>query len=151
MIRCAHCKDRHETVAEVRSCSLIAVAKPMLIGAKLDLLTAPTELRVLTRVKVTEPGMYRAADQVYLVQWNKAGTQLYARRLVETLQDTKLHKLSFEYDRGAIFRIDSRDRMTLAEVEALGKTSGHCYVCTRKLTVQKSITAGIGPVCAKKV
>lgn len=101
---------------------------------------------------VTEPGMYKNADgTVYLVKYNSSKTRLYACRLVPTYQGTKLHRLDFAYDKGAIYGLTAADRMTVAEVAALGKLTGRCWVCRHELKVAKSIAAGIGPVCAKKV
>lgn len=135
MIRCAHCKDRHETVAEVRSCS-----------------QGKSSVAVLERTPVTEPGMYRLnSDDVYQVVWNQSETRLYAKLYVPTYVAGKLHRFDFVYDKGSIFKLDARDHMTVAEVAQLGKQSGWCWVCHRKLTIQRSIEAGIGPVCAKKV
>lgn len=134
MINCGHCKGRHETVAEVRSCS-----------------QGKSAVAVLERTPVTEPGMYRHNDDVFQVVWNGAGTHLYAKLYVPTYVDGKLHKFEFIYDRGSIFKLDAKDRMTVADVAQLGQQSGWCWVCHRKLKIQKSIAAGIGPVCAKKV
>ncbi len=134
MIRCAHCKDRHETVAEVRTCA-----------------QAKTTVAVLTRTPVTEPGMYRRNGDVFQVVWNQSNTRLYAKLYVPTYVSGKLHKFEFTYDKGAIFTLDAVDRMTIEEVAQLGKSTGFCWVCHRKLTVQKSIEAGIGPVCVKRV
>ena len=136
-MKCGHCKEKHETVAQVRDCSVIAstvvIMKPVVFEP------------------VTEPGMYRTEGQVYLVVKSENG-HLYAKRLVaQQLEDGTMHKLTFEYDKGSIFKIATTDRMSVEDVAQLGKTSGHCWVCARKLTVQKSIQAGIGPVCAKKV
>ena len=128
-IKCAHCKDRHGSVADVRACA----TKP-----------------VITFVPATEPGVYRTGGDVFLVVRSEKGN-LYAKKLVTTMHGDKVHKLTFEYDKGSIFKIQATDRMTLEDVAKLGQTTGHCWVCARKLTVQKSIAAGIGPVCAKKV
>ena len=106
------------------------------------------------KVTVTEPGMYRiaATGVVYLVERSRKHTdRLYAKKLLPTYIGKKLHKLQFEYMPGAIYRLEPSDRMTPAEVAELGKLTGHCWVCSKKLTVKKSIDAGIGPVCAKKV
>lgn len=134
MIKCAHCKDRHETVAEVRSCS-----------------QPKSSVAVIERTPVTEPGMYRRSGDVFQVVWNQANTFLYAKRYVPTYVAGKLHKFEFTYDKGSIFTLDAEDRMTVDEVAQLGKNTRWCWVCHRKLTVQKSIERGIGPVCAKKV
>lgn len=134
MIRCAHCKNRHETVAEVKSCA-----------------QGTSAVAVMERTPVTEPGMYQLNGDVFQVVWNQAKTHLYAKLYVPTYVAGKLHKFEFVYDKGSIFKLDAKDRMTVDEVAQLGKQSGWCWVCHRKLTVQKSIDAGIGPVCAKKV
>jgi hypothetical protein len=131
---CAHCKNRDTTVDHVRIC------------AKLK-----STVAVIERTPVTEPGMYRRGDDVFRVVWNQAQTHLYAKLYIPTYVAGKLHKFEFTYDRGSIFTLDAADRMTVEEVAQLGRQTGFCWVCHRKLTVQKSILAGIGPVCAKKV
>ena len=136
MIRCAHCKDRHETVAEVRLCSQFKVAS----------------VAVMERTPVTEPGMYRLNGDVFQVVWNQDETRLYAKLYVPTYTPSgQLHKFDFVYDKGSIFKLDAKDRMTVEDVAQLGKQYGWCWVCHRKLKIQKSIEAGIGPVCAKRV
>jgi hypothetical protein len=133
-IKCAHCQGRHGSVAEVRACSL----KPIVSV-------------VTQRVPVTDAGMYMTyAGDVFLVQPSAQGN-LYAKKLVATMHGDKVHKLEFAYEKGAIFTLDARMRMTVADVANLGKLTEHCWVCGKRLTVKKSIDAGIGPVCAKKV
>lgn len=176
MIKCAHCKGRHKKVAEVKACAFGAVkiapaaTSIELIEKQMHEMVRVAELRedaqvaefkanrdaaLLTATKpkiaVTEPGMYRRGGDVFQVIWNKAGTHLYAKLYVPTYVAGKLHKFEFTYDKGAIFSLDAGDRMTVEEVGQLGRDTGWCWVCHRKLTVQKSIEAGIGPVCAKKV
>ena len=201
MIKCAHCKNRHETVAEVRICSKVQIAQKVApitvdieqieremhamvaraerledeqvaqfkmrrdealgifngsgsvaVAAPVVAIPQPRRSAEKITVAVFEPGMYRTDGVVYLVQCSKKNTdRLYAKRLVPTYHGTELHKLHLEYDKGAIWNIKAADRMTVEEVESLGKLTGHCWVCGRELKVQKSINAGIGPVCAKKV
>lgn len=132
-MKCGHCKGSHGTVAEVRNCSQFSLNPPK---PKIT--------------PVTEPGMYRIPVGVYQVTLSK-NNRLYARKLVTVMQGGEVHKLEFEYEKGAIFKLAAEDRMTVEQVGELGKITGHCWVCQRKLTVQKSIAAGIGPVCARKV
>jgi len=131
---CGHCKDRNATVDHVRSC-----AQPK------------SAVAVIERTPVTEPGMYQRGDDVFQVVWNQMQTHLYAKLYVPTYVAGKLHKFEFTYEKGSIFTLDAADRMTVEQVAQLGRQTGFCWVCHRKLTVQKSIVAGIGPVCAKKV
>ncbi len=135
-IKCAHCKGRHGSVDEVRNCAYRLPPAGQAAQVKFE--------------PVKEPGMYRVDGDVYLVVRSERGN-LYAKKLVTVMQGVQVHKLTFEYDKGSVFKIQSTDRMSVADVAALGKTTGHCWVCARKLTVQKSIAAGIGPVCAKRV
>lgn len=140
-MKCGHCKGKHETVAQVKLCSTVQIAQPIV--------TAPQHK---DKVTITEPGMYRIAGEVFLVERSKRHVgRLYAKRLIPTYVGQKLHKLEFEYQAGAVYRLEPEHRMTVDEVAQLGKLTGRCWVCRHKLTVQKSIEAGIGPVCAKKV
>lgn len=136
-MKCGHCKDKHETVAEVRHCSVIAATVVI--------------AQVLPRTPVSEPGMYQVDGKVFLVVWNKDNTKLYAKKLTPIMKGEEVHKLVFEYDKGSIFTIAAEDRMTVEQLAEMGQTTGHCWVCARKLTVQKSIKAGIGPICATRV
>lgn len=132
-MKCGHCKDKHDTVAQVRACSLGHIPP-----------TAPQFH------PVTEPGMYRRDGEIYQVVKSKKD-RLYAKRLVFTYVGGQVHKIELTYSQGMIFSIHAEDRLTVAEVAEIGKLTKHCMVCRKKLTVKKSIEAGIGPVCAKKV
>jgi Family of unknown function (DUF6011) len=132
-MKCGHCKDKHDTVAQVRACSLGHIQP-----------TAPQFH------PVTEPGMYRRDGEVYQVTKSK-NDKLYAKKVVVTYLNGDVHRLDLEYAKGMIFNIHAEDRMSVEEVAQLGKISSHCYVCRHKLKTQKSIAVGIGPVCAKKV
>jgi len=103
-------------------------------------------------------GMYRTEDgTIYKVQRAVHGSgRLYAKRLVvhegefsfqKGFQGTKV---TFEYDQGTIFKLKLTDKMTLEEAKAFGALYGTCCVCGRTLTDERSIEAGIGPVCAGK-
>lgn len=132
-MKCGHCKAKHDTVAQVRACSL---------GH-----TSPT---VPQFHPVTEPGIYRRDGEIYQVVKSK-NDRLYAKRLVFTYVSGQVHKIELSYSQGMIFSIHAEDRLTVAEVQEIGKLTNHCMVCRKKLKVKKSIDAGIGPVCAKKV
>jgi hypothetical protein len=145
-IRCAHCKGRHETVAAVKLCSQVKIVQPVSAAS-----VTPVITKTIAKQMASKPGMYKCGDDVFLITRTKDGTKIYAKKLVATMKGDKLHKLHFEYEKGAIFQINAEDKMTLEEVSKLGKTTGHCWVCAKVLKVQKSIDAGIGPVCIKKV
>lgn len=56
---------------------------------------------------------------------------------------------SFDYSKGAIYHLKAR--MSLEEAKAWGAEHGICCVCAALLSDPKSIAAGIGPVCGKRV
>jgi hypothetical protein len=127
------------------------------------------------RQMVTEDGMYRnpQTGEIFKVQFNKAqgdGRRLYAKRLVMTVGDREdvgtartvteiplaegndwfVWDTQFKYAEGAMRFIDASWKMTIDEAKAFGALYGTCCVCGRTLTDEKSIAAGIGPVCAEK-
>lgn len=95
------------------------------------------------RPPVTEAGVYMLEDVVYRVKPSQQG-RLYALAFDPETQ-------SFEYAAGAIKRLSSEDLMTVEQAERFGQRFGICAVCARVLTNPKSITRGIGPVCADKL
>jgi hypothetical protein len=72
--------------------------------------------------------------------------RLYAKRLVVSETGG-----TFEYAPGLIVQLDPGMRLSLEEASAFGKLYGWCIVCGRTLTDEKSIAAGIGPVCGGRL
>ena len=93
-------------------------------------------------VKSVEPGYYTLDGQYYVVVKTKDGERTYAKRLVGT---------SWEYEKGAVMSLSSLTPLSVEEASAWGHLHGKCIVCMRPLTDPKSVTNGIGPVCAKKL
>lgn len=109
--------------------------------------------RLLARPRVTgvtlvaelEIGMYRVANgDIYRVQRSRESGRLYAKKL-------DWANNSFIYEAGALRVLTANDRMTLDEAKAWGVETGICCVCSAFLTDPKSVEAGIGPVCARRV
>lgn len=93
------------------------------------------------RVLVGE-GMYNVDGEIFKVQRAVHGSgHLYAKRLVEG---------RFEYAPGALTALTPDDKMSLEQAKEFGKLYGFCCVCSRTLTDEGSIAAGIGPICAGK-
>lgn len=105
------------------------------------------------------PGMYRTQDgEIFKVQKSRESGRMYAKRLIviggERLAEydgETVRGFDFEYDAGAIFRLSASDRMTLEMAQAFGLKFGVCCVCGRFLKDAKSVAAGIGPICGKRV
>jgi hypothetical protein len=105
-----------------------------------------------------EIGIYRVGDEIFRVRPNKGGTRKYAERLVHTVGDAKRLtaagekiKMTYEYARGAIYRIRHENRVTGAEAEELSIVFTQCIAgCGHTLRAADSVERGIGPVCRKK-
>ena len=101
--------------------------------------------------KVTEDGMYRNPEtgEIAKVQVAHHGSgNLYAKRLV--VDPNPYAGASFVYESGLINRLRPEWKMTLDEAKEFGKLYGICCQCAAILTDEKSIAAGIGPICAGK-
>jgi hypothetical protein len=102
-----------------------------------------------------DKGMFRRDGEVYVVVKAKHSDRLYAKRLVE-LRDAQGDRLTdagghvrfeFDYDRGAIYKLDESMRLSQEEGRELAVRYGKCAMCGRKLKVAESVERGYGPVC----
>lgn len=105
--------------------------------------------------EITE-GMYRVSLDngpkmtIYKVQRAVHGSgNLYAKRLMVDDSVTPAD-VWFEYAAGVVRRLRPEHKMSLEDAKRFGALYGTCCVCGRTLTDEKSIEAGIGPVCATK-
>lgn len=96
---------------------------------------------------ITECGIYGNEHGVYRVKQSREG-RFYAMRFIPEA-DKKSDR--FTYERGAIYTLTPKHRLTLAQAVELGAQHGVCVVCGAELSDPTSIERGIGPVCAKKV
>lgn len=105
-----------------------------------------------------EIGIYRVDETIYRVRPNQTGTRKYAERLVHTVGDAKRLtaagekiKMTYEYAKGAIYRIRPENRVTGNEAEELSIVFTQCIAgCGHTLRAADSVERGIGPVCRKK-
>lgn len=109
-----------------------------------------------------EAGIYRdPSDQaIYKVQKAVHGSgNMYAKKLtvVERTHwsfngtQSQVFEAVFEFAPGAIRKIQPSWRLSLEEAKAFGALYGICVQCGRTLTDEKSIEAGIGPICAGRI
>lgn len=59
--------------------------------------------------------------------------------------------VTFEFAKGAVYRLGDARRLDVDEIEALSLQFSRCFLCGRVLTAKESKARGIGPVCRKKV
>jgi hypothetical protein len=85
---------------------------------------------------------------VYKVQRAVHGSgRLYAKALVP---DGVGRDWKFMYVAGGLALLSADTYMTLDQAREFGALYGTCAACGRTLTDEKSIAAGVGPVCAEK-
>lgn len=114
----------------------------------------PRDVAAASAGDALEPGVYERNGTVYVVKFNRAKTNLYAKRMVEvagerlTEVDTRV-KLDFEYAPGTIRHLRPGDRMPLDRAKELIVRYGRCLNCGRTLKAADSVERGIGPVCVK--
>ncbi len=161
MIRCKSTgvEHRHETVTQVRNCYALEAAGG---AAAMDLKT-PEFVTAIQRkeraeaqlaAKVTEVGIYRKVittkdatlTSIYRVRLGKSG-HFYADALQLGAPGTKA---KFIFAPGAIKILTANMRMTKDEAKKYGVQFGICCRCGKVLEKDKSVEAGIGPVCIKK-
>jgi len=130
-IRCGKCKDRHETTAAVRAC-YAGQGK-----------AAPAAPQEPVRRGPAEEGIYSVNGVIYKVKVALHGS---GRRYATAYRDG-----SWELAPSMVNNLRPADRMTLEAAKAYGALYGRCVRCQTALTDEKSIAAGIGPVCATKL
>lgn len=86
-------------------------------------------------------GIYRRSSDgaMFRVQTSEEGRR-YAKLL--------LPAGGWGYERGAIYTLKADERLSLAELEAWGISTGVCAICGRLLSTSESVARGIGPICA---
>lgn len=108
------------------------------------LLAQPKTSRDVAREQAApvEPGMYETEHGVVY--------KVYPARMSDRMFAKELTADGFVYRGLATRFVSAKDRMTLEQAAAYGRTFGHCVVCGRLLTDPESIAAGIGPVCRER-
>lgn len=91
-------------------------------------------------------GFYLYEDSVYRVQKSKSTNGHYAKRLIVSGK-----RGVWSYSPGAMKNLHGAERLTVEQAAFLGHHLGVCVVCGATLTDEKSVAAGLGPICAKKL
>jgi hypothetical protein len=93
------------------------------------------------------PGFYLLDGEVYRVKESQENAgRFYAMRMV-----LEGNKGTWTYSRGVIQNLTPETRITVEQAAELGRRFGCCMICGRTLTDAKSVDAGIGPICEKKL
>lgn len=96
------------------------------------------------------PGYYLHQGSCYVVVVGKENPdRTYAKRL--SMPAPGSTKGSWVYAPGMLQTLATAPKMTLEQAKEFGKLHGVCCICGKTLSDPKSVEAGIGPVCIKKV
>jgi Family of unknown function (DUF6011) len=88
-------------------------------------------------------GVYEThGAEVFVVKTSKTSGKPYAMKWVGT-------RYVYEVGHYRYLLANNPAPLSLAQAAVLGIDSGYCVICGRELSDEKSLAAGIGPVCAK--
>lgn len=138
---------KHGTLSDKQIASAVAMRGKVEARRKPARSTAPTVGQGIY-VMTTDDG-----EVVYRVEPSKSSGNLYAKRLVEGVNDADW---GWAYERGGIFTISEAvangtgRQLSESEASAYGKRTGRCVCCGALLTNDLSIDLGIGPICRKR-
>lgn len=95
-----------------------------------------------------EDGYYEMNGDIIKVQWNRAGTHMYAKRL----RKDDVHA-GFQVESGLVNRMQGATPLTPETAAVYGPLYGRCLnpKCSRLLTDEESIARGFGPECWGKM
>lgn len=167
-MKCGHCKDEHETVAQVRLCSQrhpLAASEPVREEPPRMRPVRPNEERreamrqglfaeVRAVADTIEEGHYAVpgedgALRFYRVNKGAKGGRWEGRTFIEVQASDDYHRLGGLKTELAVYRkIAANPQEAML---AYGREIGRCGHCNRTLTDETSRARGIGPVCAKNL
>lgn len=163
----------HPYVAWVREKLASPERESITRSAASDIITALKGIKREAPAVPAPEGVHRLGTDIYKVQRALHGSgNLYAKKLTPAREceghadsdgeirytnycDGSCRPLteatwSFEYAPGAVRKLSEDTLLTIEEAKKWGALYGTCAVCGRTLTDEASISAGIGPICAKR-
>lgn len=159
----------HPYVAWVREKLASPERESITRSAASDIITALKGIKREAPAVPAPEGVHRLGTDIYKVQRALHGSgNLYAKKLTPTREceghesggytsycDGSCRPLteatwSFEYAPGAVRKLAEDTLLTIEEAKSFGALYGTCVACGRTLTDEASISAGIGPICAKR-
>lgn len=149
-VKCGHCGSYGQTIAHVKECSNPRGRQHLksLVSAE----PTPRLVEPVIPTLASEPveGVFYKAETntYYKVQQGTTSGVFYAKEFNHEGED---ERGSWEYaGRAPLHFLTALDRITAEEAARFGKVTGVCVFCSRKLTDERSITVGYGPICAER-
>lgn len=151
-IRCGHCHQTHNTVAQVRSCA--GQGEPTQAPAP-DIFARPAE-PIVPKVKARQAPAVAAGR--YAIELD--GTLHFFK--IDRPAEGRWAGRTFVTEQAGSDSYPVRGSRMVAVIEAVaadahaamlryGQQIGSCGVCGRPLTDEASRAAGIGPICAERM
>lgn len=142
-VKCGHCKGHHPSVASVRACALMG---PTYRGP--EAFAAEAKEPAPTLAQEPSEGIFLYGGAYYKVQQNLSGTSYYVKKAL--LPEGPEDKVNWAYEgRAPLYFLTEDHRVTGEQAAEFGHVTGACVFCGRKLTDERSISVGYGPVCAE--
>lgn len=143
-IRCAHCKQTHGSVAEVRYCSQVEQHGTPYEGD--GIAAAMTLAPPKTLAEEPVQGVYAKDGVLYKVVQSPSTGRWYAKRYGD-----EVGRAEWVYvGRKPLYSLTKYHRVTAEEAAKFGHLTGTCVFCGRGLTDERSVEVGYGPVCAER-
>lgn len=155
---CGHCKTQGAfvTVEHVRACSTIkqdthSVGAPentrywgtRAVGApQRRQFTENTTIEPASLAQAPVEGVFFKEGSYFKVVQSANTGNWYAKEFVDG---------EWEYrGRKPLHNLTVEDRVSAEDAAKFGHVTGQCVFCSRKLTDERSVTVGYGPVCAER-
>lgn len=148
-IRCAHCKETHSSVAEVRDCAAAQKrAKTAASAGEAHRTVRAWSEGNRTREPAAE-GFYRKDGEYYKVQVAHYGSGHRYAKMAQ--KEFGSDRVAWVYTRGIVYDLTEEDKVTQEQAAEFGALYGRCIRCGRVLTAEESIERAMGPVCSGKM
>jgi hypothetical protein len=95
---------------------------------------------------LAEEGVYHNQLGIFKVVTNQGSGRRYAKKLTKHSDNS----FSWEYEQGAVTKLQPQTKLKEEVAAQFGALYGCCMICLRALDNEESIALGIGPVCRSK-
>lgn len=159
-VKCGNCKNYHESAVAVKACY-----EGQRVGRMLEAPKSVFDLPIAERWGNKQ--LDENAGQVVTYPHSQPPTKYEPKRgdvhfisgeyyRVHESQGTGRHYACrwdgerFDYDRGAIRKLNASTIITAEQAKAFGDMTERCVFCSTKIDTPESTAVGYGPVCASK-
>lgn len=158
-IRCGHCKEYHDSIADVRRCA--GQGGPVAVLTRPAPSPRPTTQR-RDALASQLPDIARVHYAVEVIDFEKSPQPFYEFYQIDKPQEGNWKGYTFLRRQAGdeFFKVSLPKTISVYEailtdpekaIAAYGHEIGRCGICNRTLTDPQSIALGIGPICAERL